>query len=170
MAEITTILGALKVWAVEKGVEPEMLNDDTSDTILAIAGAEAFASSNVTPASPTASKEYWGTKVSDMQSDVTVANGAITGTLTKLTSGQLVTDWGEGYFLALKFTKNNAKITSIKVGLNPSAGSGLVELDSDMDGVFKITDKDTQRFEILVSDGNVSYAMLFDLSGLTLSE
>ena len=79
MAEITTILGALKVWAVEKGVEPEMLNDDTSDTILAIAGAEAFASSNVTPASPTASKEYWGTKVSDMQSDVTVANGAITG-------------------------------------------------------------------------------------------
>lgn len=170
MAEITTILGALKVWAVEKGVNPEFLNDDTSDVIMAIAGAEAFASSNVTPASPTASKEYWGTKVSDMQSDVTVANGAITGTLTKLTSGQLVTDWGEGYFLALKFTKNNAKITSIKVGLNPSAGSGLVELDSDMDGVFKITDKDTQRFEILVSDGNVSYAKLFDLSGLTLSE
>lgn len=170
MAEITTILGALKVWAVEKGVEPEMLNDDTSDVIMAIAGADAFASSNVTPASADADEDFWGTKTSDMQTGVTVANGAITGTLTKLTSGQLVTDWGEGYFLALKFTKNNAKITSIKVGLNPSVSSGLVELDEDMLGVFKITDKDTQRFEILVSDGNVSYAKLFDLSGLTLSE
>lgn len=169
MAEITTILGALKVWAVEKGVNPDFLNDDTSDVIMAIAGADAFGSSNVTPASADADEDFWGTKTSDMQSDVAVANGAITGTLTKLTSGQLVTDWGEGYFLALKFTKNNAKITSIKVGLNPSAGSGLVELDSDMLGVFKITDKDTQKFEILVSDGNVSYGMLFDLSGLTLS-
>ena len=170
MAEITTILGALKTWAVEKGVNPEFLNDDTSDTILAIAGADAFASSNVTPASADADEDFWGSKTSDMQSNVTVANGAITGTLTKLTSGQLVTDWGEGYFLALKFTKNNAKINSIKVGLNPSVNSGLVELDEDMLGVFKITDKDTQRFEILVSDGNVSYGMLFDLSGLTLSE
>lgn len=170
MAEITTILGALKVWAVEKGVNPDFLNDDTSDVIMAIAGADAFGSSNVTPASADADEDFWGTKTSDMQSDVTVANGAITGTLTKLTSGQLVTDWGEGYFLALKFTKNNAKITSIKVGLNPSVNSGLVELDSDMLGVFKITDKSTQRFEILVSDGNVSYAKLFDLSGLTLSE
>lgn len=170
MAEITTILGALKVWAVEKGVNPEFLNDDTSDTILAIAGADAFGSSNVTPASADADEDFWGTKTSDMQTGVTVANGAITGTLTKLTSGQLVTDWGAGYFLALKFTKNNAKITSIKVGLNPSVSSGLVELDEDMLGVFKISNKDTQRFEILVSDGNVSYAMLFDLSGLTLSE
>lgn len=169
MAEITTILGALKVWAVEKGVNPEFLNDDTSDVIMAIAGADAFGSSNVTPATADANEDFWGTKTSDMQSGVTVANGAITGTLTKLTSGQLVTDWGEGYFLALKFTKNNAKITSIKVGLNPSVSSGLVELDSDMLGVFKITDKSTQKFEILVSDGNVSYGMLFDLSGLTLS-
>ena len=104
-----------------------------------------------------------------MQSDVAISNGAVTGTLHKLTSGQLVTDWGEGYFLALKFTKNNAKITSIKVGLIPSASSmPLQELDADMDGVFKITDKSKQLFEILVSDGNVSHPIFLDLSGLTL--
>ena len=39
-----------------------------------------------------------------MQDDVEVSEGgdALTGTLNYLTSGQLVTDWGEGYFLALK--------------------------------------------------------------------
>ena len=37
-----------------------------------------------------------------------------------------------------------------------------------MDGVFKITDKSKQLFEILVSDGNVSHPIFLDLSGLTL--
>ena len=165
-----TIVKSLKALAKVHGVSDKAIsqNDTSADIIALIAGADAFGSSNVTPASPTASKEYWGTRVSDMQTSVSIANGAITGTLHKLTSGQLVTDWGEGYFLALKFTKNNDAITSIKVGLNPSAGSGLVELDADMDGVFKITDKDAQDFEILVSDGSVSYAIMLDLSGLTL--
>lgn len=167
-----TIVSALTALAKVHGVSEKAIspNDTSADLIALIAGADAFSSSNVTPSSPAASKEYWGTKVSAMQTDVSIANGAITGTLHKLTSGQLVTDWGEGYFLALKFTKNNAAITSIKVGLNPSVSSGLVELDADMDGVFKITDKDAQDFEILVSDGSVSYAIMLDLSGLTLEE
>jgi hypothetical protein len=106
-----------------------------------------------------------------MQTSVAVANGAITGTLHKLTSGQLVTDWGEGYFIALKFTKNNAAATSIKVGLRPSMGSGLVELDADMDGVFKITDKDAQVFVVRCTDadGN-AYESIYDLSGLELDD
>lgn len=165
-----TIRESLTTLALVHGVDASQLNDDTSDIIKAIAGADAFKSSNVTPATADADEDFWGTKTSDMQTSVVVANGAITGTLTKLTSGQLVTDWGEGYFLALKFTKNNAKITSIKVGMNPSVSSGLVELDEDMLGVFKVTDKASQRFEILVSDGSVEYAMFYDLSGLTLSE
>lgn len=166
---MATIVKALAVLGKQYGVT---VKDDEliSDAILDIAGGIAFGSSNVTPASPTASKTYWGTRVSDMQTGVTVANGAITGTLHKLTSGQLVTDWGEGYFLALKFTKDNAKISSIKVGLDPSVSSGLVELDADMDGVFKITDKDAQKFVIVCSDSDVSYRMEFDLSGLTLSD
>lgn len=145
-------------------------NDTASDIIEDIAGAVKFGSSNVSVASPSASKEYWGTKVSAMQTSVTIANGAITGTLHKLTSGALVDTWGEGYFIALKFTKNNEAITSIKVGLKPSRGSGLVELDEDMDGVFKVSDKDNQDFEILCSDGEVNFPIVLDLSGLTLAQ
>ena len=143
-------------------------NDTTDEILDKIAGGIAFGSSNVTVASPTANTDFWGTKTSDMQSSVAVANGAITGTLKKLTSGQLVTDWGEGYFLSLKFTKDNAKITDIKVGLDPSVSSGLVSLDEDMLGVFKITDKDAQKFVMISTDGEVSFKQSFDLSGLTL--
>lgn len=167
----TTILDAMKAHAIVHGVDARAIKpEDTSAEILMLeAGADAFSSSNVTTASPASNKNYWGTTVSTMQTDVAISNGAVTGTLHKLTSGQLVTDWGEGYFLALKWTKNNAKITSIKVGLRPSAGGhDLVELDADMDGVFKITDKDAQLFEIMVSDGKVSHSIFLDLSGLTL--
>ena len=145
--------------------------NDTIDEILdKIAGGIVFGSSNVTIASPEANTDFWGTKTKDMQTSVAVANGAITGTLKKLTSGQLVTDWGEGYFLSLAFTKNNAKADDIKVGLDPSVSSGLVSLDEDMLGVFKITDKDAQKFVMIVTDGDVSYKQAFDLSGLTLSD
>lgn len=167
----TTMLDAMKAFATVHGVDARAIKpeDTTAEVLMLVAGADALGSSNVTTASPASNKNYWGTTVSTMQTDVAISNGAVTGTLHKLTSGQLVTDWGEGYFLALKWTKNNAKITSIKVGLRPSAsGSDLIELDSDMDGVFKITDKDAQLFEILVSDGNVSHSIFLDLSGLTL--
>ena len=143
-------------------------NDTTDEILDKIAGGIAFGSSNVPVASPTANTDFWGTKTSDMQTSVAVADGAITGTLKKLTSGQLVTDWGEGYFLSLKFTKNNAKITDIKVGLDPSVSSGLVSLDPDMLGVFKITDKDAQKFVVISTDGEVSFKQTYDLSGLTL--
>lgn len=143
-------------------------NDTTDEILDKIGGGIAFGSSNVTVASPTANTDFWGTKTSDMQTSVAVANGAITGTLKKLTSGQLVTDWGEGYFLSLKFTKDNAKITDIKVGLEKSMGSGLVSLDEDMLGVFKITDKDAQKFVVISTDGEVSFKQSYDLSGLTL--
>ena len=167
----TTMLDAMKAFATVHGVDSRAITpeDTTAEVLMLVAGADAFGSSNVTTASPEANTDYWGTKVSAMQTSVAISNGAVTGTLHKLTSGQLVTDWGEGYFLALKFTKNNAKITSIKVGLVPSASSmPLQELDADMDGVFQIKDKDAQLFEILVSDGNVSHPIFLDLSGLTL--
>lgn len=163
-----TIRDALKMLAVVHGVDASQINDDTSDIIKAIAGADAY-KSGVSFASADANEDFWGTKTSQMQTGLTVANGAITGTLTKLTSGSLVDTWGEGYFIALKFTKNNAKLTSIKVGMNPSVSSGLVELEPDMLGVFKVTDKDSQRFEILATDGELEFASFFDLSGLTLS-
>lgn len=165
-----TIVEALSLIAKEYAVSEIDENATIVDALKDLAGGIAFGSSNVTVAAPTGSTDFWGTKASDMQSSIAVANGAITGTLKKLTSGQLVTDWGEGYFLALKFTKNNARITDIKVGLDWSAGSGMQSLDEDMLGVWKISDKDTQKFKMICTDGSVSYTQYFDLSGLTLSE
>ena len=112
----------------------------------------------------------WGTSVSDMQTSVAVAGNAVTGTLKYLSSGQLVTDWGAGNFLALKWTDIPEGTTSLKVGLVPSAGSGLIEAidDPDHNGVFKITNKDTQRFVVETSDGLYTKKQSFSLSGLTV--
>ena len=101
---------------------------------------------------------------------MTIANNAITGTLKYLSEGQLVTDWGAGNFLALAFTNIDPDATSVKVGLEPSQGSGLVEIINDPDkmGVFKITDKDTQKFKIVTSNGSFTNYQTFDLSGLTV--
>ena len=106
-----------------------------------------------------------------MQTGLAVANGAITGTLKKLTSGQIVTDWGEGYFMALKFANPDERATSVKVGLDPSVSSGLVELlgDPDMNGVFKVTDKAKQKFVVISTDADDhKTTQTFDLSGLTM--
>ena len=107
-----------------------------------------------------------------MQSGVTVSGNKITGTLTKLTSGQLVTDWGEGYFLAVKFDDFSEGLTysNVKVGLTPSVSSGLVTLDSDKNGVFKITDKANQKLTVVqTAENGGKFTQYFDLSGLTLS-
>ena len=65
-----------------------------------------------------------------MQGDnIVISGGKITGTLKYLSSGQLVTDWGAGYFMALKFSDIDPRLTTVKVGLTPSEGSGLVALD-----------------------------------------
>ena len=111
-----------------------------------------------------------GVTVADMQSDVTVANGAITGTLKYLESGALVNRWGAGNFIALKFTDIDPSATSVKVGLEPSYGDGLVEIidDPDKDGGFKITDKDEQVFKVVQSNGTKTKTQTFSLTGLTL--
>lgn len=100
---------------------------------------------------------------------MSVSGGKITGTSKYLSDGQLVTDWGAGNFLALKFTDIDSDATSVKVGLEPSAGSGLVEIidDPDKDGVFKLSDTMDQKFVVVQSDGLFKRKQTFDLSELT---
>ena len=104
-----------------------------------------------------------------MQSGVTVSGDRITGTLIKQTSGQIVTDWGAGYFIGLHFTPDS-DATVTKVGLSPSAGSGLVALDPDGLAMFKITDINRQKVKVVSSRTGEEKSWLFDISGLTLSE
>lgn len=105
--------------------------------------------------------------------DVAVSGNSIVGTL-KFVEGGLASSGplaGDGYFLALKFSNIDSDATSCKVGLNPSQGTGLVEIinDPDKNGVFKIKDDLSQIFEVVQSDnkGNKK-TQRFSLAGLTL--
>lgn len=71
----------------------------------------------------------------------------------------------------MKFSDFSDGLTfeDVQVGLDPSAGSGLVTLDSDCNGVFKISDKDTQVLKVVQSDGTHTLTQTFDLSGLTIA-
>ena len=113
----------------------------------------------------------YGYAPSDLQSDISVSGGAITGTLKYIDSGTLANDWGAGNFMYLKWSNIDSKANSIKVGLEPSAGTGMVECfsDSDRDGVFKVTNKNVQKFKIVVSNGEHSTVQTYDLSGLTVN-
>lgn len=119
-----------------------------------------------------ADTDFWGTNASAIQSDITVTGNKITGTLYPQTSGQIVTDWGEGYFIGLKLENIDSDSTSVLCGLDPSAGSGLVEIINDPDKIMlaKITDKNSQVVKIIQSNANYKRVQTFDISGLTLSE
>lgn len=109
--------------------------------------------------------------VSDLQTNVSVNGNAITGTLKYMDEDNAITRvWGYGNFLVLKFTDIDADATSVKVGLEPSMGSGLVEIidDPDKNGVFKITNKNTQKFKVVASNTTGSHTQIYDLTGLTL--
>lgn len=108
-----------------------------------------------------------------MQTSLAVNNGAITGTLKYLSGSNAITDvWGEGNFMCLDFNSTDfSDLTSVLVGLDPSQGSGLQEIidDPDKNGVFKVTNKDTQVFKIVATDSdNNTSTVTYDLSGLTV--
>lgn len=104
--------------------------------------------------------------------DISIVNGKVHGTLHYIDSGVLAQDWGPGNFIALKFSNLDSSATSVKVGLDPSQGSGLVEIinDPDKNGVFKITDTNSQVFKVVSTDGTVTRTQVLDLSGLTLEK
>lgn len=78
---------------------------------------------------------------------------------------------GDGYFLALKWSNPAAGVTSLKVGLQPSEGTGLVECidDTDRNGVFKVANGD-QKLIIWQSNDDKSTKQVFDLTGLTFED
>lgn len=116
----------------------------------------------------------WGTDIADIQESISVANGAVTGTLKYYSdpTKAIVRDWGPGYFLYVKFSNFSSGINfgDVQVGLKPSMGSGMQTLDSDADALLKITDKDTQELKVVqaAADGKQRVQYL-DLSGLTLT-
>lgn len=98
-----------------------------------------------------------------------MSGSSITGTLIKQTSGAIVDYWGQGYFIGLKFTPDS-DATTTKVGLAPSAGSGMVALEPDNLAMFKLTDIQNQRLKVVSLRTGEEKTWFFDLSGLTLSD
>ena len=143
--------------------------------------APAFDPVTVAAESQTAS--MFGVPVSDLQTGVTVSGNEITGTVKFLDGDNGITAvWGEGNFLALKFSDLDADATSVKVGLRPTYGgpggttpidddSGLVEIitDPDKNGIFQIHDKNTQKLKVVQTDGTQTSTQVFDLSKLTIN-
>ena len=110
------------------------------------------------------------TSVSDMQgADLTVGDGYISGTLKKLTTGSLVDVFGAGHFMALRFINLNPGAV-VKIGIVPTEGTGFVALDEDMNATIKVTDKDSQTFQILTEKDGITKKQVYDLSMLTLEE
>lgn len=109
--------------------------------------------------------------MSDMQSSLSVSGGKITGTLKYLTTGQLVTDWGEGYFIAVGFSNYSSGLTyaNCEVGIVPTQGSGLVHLDSDQDAVLKVTSKDQKILAIQADANGHKRATYWSLADITLA-
>lgn len=118
----------------------------------------------------------YGVDVSDIQSNVSLTGKKFSGDLKYLSGSNAITDeWGEGNFLAITFTADNwSDYDSVKVGLEPSQGSGMVELIGhldDLDSVFKIGNDVSQTFKIVAKkSGKATSVQTFDLSGLNLLE
>lgn len=110
--------------------------------------------------------------VSDMQRHVSVDGDKVEGTLKYLAGPNAITDvWGAGNFFCFKISAADwSAYTSVKVGLDPSEGSGLVEIieDPDKNGTAKITNKAVQKFIIESTDGVATQRQVFDLSNLNV--
>lgn len=118
--------------------------------------------------------DVWGTTVGDLQDGIAVSGMNITGTLKYYDDATktIVRDWGEGYFLVLHFNADDwSDYTSVKVGLDPSEGTGLLEItgDPDKSALMKITNKDKQYVTIVATDGTYKRTQTFSLAQLTLS-
>ena len=115
--------------------------------------------------------EVYGALVSTLQDKVKVRGNKISGELNFIEGGLAQSGplAGDGHFLALKFSNIDTRATSVKIGLNPSAGSGMQELlgDPDMNAVMKISNN-LQEFVVVSTDGTTTTTQTFDLTGLVL--
>lgn len=117
--------------------------------------------------------ETYGHLVGDYQSGVNVnmSDFEITGTLKFIEGGLAPSGYlaGDGNFLALKLNVPDIdQWEHVNVGLDPSQGSGLVDIkgDPDMVVVCKITDNTTQDFKVVCTKDGTTDSRTFDLSKL----
>lgn len=106
----------------------------------------------------------------DLQENIEISDGAISGTLKYVTdytgfSGNVAEQ--SGNYLAIKVTAVEDATITVEL-INGTVGHP-VTLDSDGMIVLKIADVDTQSIEVIATKGNISEKQSFTISGLTLT-
>lgn len=109
--------------------------------------------------------------VSDIQDNVTMMGNNFYGNLKYIEDGLSPTGplAGSGNFLAVKFDGPAfSTATAIKVGLDPSVETGLVDIkdDPDRNAIMKISDKD-QKLVVEVETAAGKSRMIYNLNTLT---
>lgn len=122
------------------------------------------------------SVEVYDILTSVYQTNVTIDGYKISGTLNYLDEGTPVEWYHLNHFLVLDFDDSEipegATNVVIKVGLNPTAGTGLVPLDVDMRCLFAITNtkqKVVVETTYTLEEETVTKNQSFELSGITLA-
>lgn len=141
-------------------------NDLTENGILFYIGEGGTPKSDITVTAMTGS--VWGKSIADFQENIVVTNNKATGTLKYFEGWGSGTLADPGYFIALQFSNIPESATSVRVGMNPSTGTGLVELDEDKNGVFRVTSITQQELQIVYTVDGENHVQNIDLSGLTL--
>jgi hypothetical protein len=118
-----------------------------------------------------AGTDLLGKSVTDLQSDIEIEDGEISGTLKYVTgytgfSGDTAEQTGN--YLVLHIACEGA--TKITAFLTNGNATKPVTLDSDGLLISRITDKATQKLIFTAYGENISCTEEFDLTGLTLNE
>lgn len=149
------------------------ISDPTEKTIIYVM-SDSLADVTITPTLDSVTL-YDGKIASDLQSNIVIdANNVAHGTLKYIEGGLAESGplAGSGYFIALSWSAPGDTVTSLRVGLTNSQGTGLVDAlgDPDRTVVCKITDINTQNFTLVQSDGETSNVQRVYLGALTLEQ
>ena len=111
--------------------------------------------------------EPWGNKRADsFQKDIKVENGVISGQVKFVEGGLAPSGYlsGDGYFIYLAMSDIDETATSLLVGLQPSAGSGLQEAidDPDKTVVCKVAGNN-QKFVTIISNDEHKTKTVYEL-------
>lgn len=112
-----------------------------------------------------------GKDASDLQENIAIADGAITGTLKYVTgytgfSGD--SEQQSGNFIALKFEAVAGSTITVEL-INGTVGHP-VTLDADGMIVIRVSDTSTQSIEIVATSGNISETQTLTITDLVLAE
>lgn len=119
---------------------------------------------------PAGDTSLLGKNASDLQSDVIIGNGEITGNLkyvTGYTGFSGVAAEQKGNFLALHIESDGAD--SIAAGLL-NGKHALATLDEDGLIILQITDKARQKVKVVVTKGTKTHTRVYALDGLNLAK